>query len=89
MMMMMMMGRASEGSKLLYSSLQNTKLVLLCYPIFKTEIFYYSFKKKLWDATFGKDIGKEIEKWAEILLYSASTNLTGVIATNLEFLMCF
>lgn len=45
-MMMMMMGRASEGSKLLYSSLQNTKLVLLCYPIFKTEIFITLLKKK-------------------------------------------
>lgn len=63
-------------------------LDLLCYPIFNTETFYYSFKK-IWDATFGKDIGTEIEKWAEMFLYSVSTNLTGVIATNLEFLMCF
>ena len=29
--MMMMMGRASEGSELLYSSLQDTRLVLLPY----------------------------------------------------------
>ena len=71
-----------------YYTLLCKTLVLLCYPLFNAETFYYSFKK-IWDATFGKDVGNEIEKWAEILLHSASTNLTGVIATNLEFLMYF
>ena len=54
-----------------YCSCHYETLVLLSYSLFNTETVYYSFKK-IWDATFGKDIEKEEEKWAEVLLYSAS-----------------